>query len=599
MQHHLRLVRAVGVAAVAVTVLGACGGGGKGSTKTSSTPTVQSTNASGSNQSVAPAFNAATIGWVNKSDKQSSGTLQLLTSGDCDSWDPANTYYGFCWNMQRLISRTLIGFSSTPGSNNVGKLEPDLATGMGEHSADLTQWTYHLKKGLKYEDGSPITSKDIKHAIERLFATDVINGGPTSYYVAVIKHPDSYKGVFKSGDLSTITTPDDNTITFQLSVPYSDFDYLMAMAASTPVPAAKDTAAKYTLHPVASGPFKIDSYQPAKQITFSRNPNFDQASDPIAHPLVAKIVLTVDSDPSDIDRRLQAGTADARADLGVEAAFQDKIAKDPNLKKYTDDPVDGSTRYFAVFQTVKPLDNVHCRRAIFYAMNKRALKSARGGTYAGDIGHTMANPTVAGYDPNANPYPSGPSDTGDLVKAKDELKQCGQPNGFTIKEANTGKGVAVPVFNASQVALARVGIKVVSAIGDSSTYYSRFIGSPQNVLSQGLGLGQAGWGADFPTGYGFWNSIANGKDILPTGNTNYTSLNDPVVNGILDSVVKTPGRHEDDFKKLDAQVMQDAVMLPYLHEKTLYYRNPRMTNVRSNFSVAFGIYDFVNVGLSS
>src|SRR5437868_13905270 len=100
MQRHLRLVRAVGVAAVAVTVLGACGGGGKGGTKSSSSsPTGKSTNASGSNQNVAPAFNAATIGWVNKNDKQSSGTLQLLTIADCDSWDPANTYYGWCWNM--------------------------------------------------------------------------------------------------------------------------------------------------------------------------------------------------------------------------------------------------------------------------------------------------------------------------------------------------------------------------------------------------------------------------------------------------------------------------------------------------------------------
>ena len=63
------------------------------------------------------------------------------------------------------------------------------------------------------------------------------------------------------------------------------------------------------------------------------------------------------------------------------------------------------TRYFAVFPQVKPLDNVHCRRAIFYAMNKADLQRARGGTYGGDIANTMAQPTVPGHDNDGRPVP--------------------------------------------------------------------------------------------------------------------------------------------------------------------------------------------------
>ncbi len=77
---------------------------------------------------------------------------------------------------------------------------------------------------------------------------------------------------------------------------------------------------------------------------------------------------------------MQAGTADATADGGVQVPFQTKIATDPNLKKNADDPVSSYVRYFAVFPAVKPLDNVHCRRAIFYAINKSDLQRARGGT---------------------------------------------------------------------------------------------------------------------------------------------------------------------------------------------------------------------------
>lgn len=602
MARYSKVVTTAALAAVTATVLAACGSGAKGANNSASGV---STNASGSNKAVSAAFNAATIGIVNQSAK-TGGTLNLLANGDCDSWDPANTYYAWCFNMQRLFTRTLVGFTSDAGANNV-KITPDLAQGLGQHNADFTQWTYKLKSGVKWENGTPITSKDVAYGISRLLATDVLNGGPYSYFQNILVQPAGYAGVYKSGLLPSIQTPDDQTVTFNLSVPYADFDYLMTLPASAPVPNGVegglignpgDKADKYTLHPVSSGPFKIESYTQNQSITFVRNTNWDQATDTIRTPKADKIVLTIDSDPDDEDKKLQAGNADAEADGGVQATFQSQIATNPDLKKNADNPVTGFTRYLVIFQTVKPLDNVHCRRAIAYALNKSDLQRARGGSYGGDIAKTMTPPIIAGYDPNANPYPSGADNTGDLTKAKDELKQCGQPNGFTLKEAYVNKGRGTDIYNASQQALARVGITVQPAAGDQSTYYSKFIGSPQNIIDQGLGLGQAGWGADFPTGYGFWNSISNGKNILPTGNSNYASLNDPVVNQILVDVTKSSGTHSADFKKLDAQVMSDAVMIPYVYDKTLFYRNPQMTNVRVNFALG-GYYDFVNAGVSS
>ncbi|HEX8096165.1 ABC transporter substrate-binding protein, partial [Jatrophihabitans sp.] len=172
MQRNRKVAMAVGLTAAATMVMTACGSGGDnggGSNKTSG-PRSSASNANGSDQSLAAAFNAATIGFVNKSDK-TGGSLNLLATGDCDSWDPANTYYGWCWNMQRLFTRTLVGYSSKPGANNVA-IEPDLATGLGEHNADFTEWTYKLKPNIKWEDGSTVTSKQVKYGVERVFATD-------------------------------------------------------------------------------------------------------------------------------------------------------------------------------------------------------------------------------------------------------------------------------------------------------------------------------------------------------------------------------------------------------------------------------------------
>ncbi len=98
----------------------------------------------------------------------------------------------------------------------------------------------------------------------------------------------------------------------------------MAMAASAPVPYKTEggpgfTGATYTKHPLATGPFMIKSYTPNKSIIFVRNPYWSQTTDTIRHPLVNEVDLTVDTDPVDIDKKLQAGTADANASTSVQA----------------------------------------------------------------------------------------------------------------------------------------------------------------------------------------------------------------------------------------------------------------------------------------
>jgi len=543
----------------------------------------------------ASGFNAAVAGIVNPSTVQG-GTVKLLSATDCDSWDPQNTYYGWCWNMQRLFTRSLIGYEKVNGSKPV--LAPDLATDLGTHNADFTKWTYTLQKGLKFSNGAAITPMDVKYGVERLFAVDVINGGPASYFISTITHPADYLGPYKSGDLASIETTD-STITFNLSTSYSDFNYLMAMAASAPVPNKVEggpgfVGADYGKQPVSSGPFTLTKYVPTQSVTFVRNKFWKQSTDKIRKPLANEIDLTIDSDINDIDSKMAAGSADARAELNVGTTLQSKILTDPKFKVNADDPTTAFTRYLTVMPTV--ITNVYCRQAIFYATNKAELVQAFGGTSAGVVAGSMTPPTISGHSNTANMYTSGSDNTGDIAKAKAALVKCGQPDGFTTKMAySTPSQISPKVFASMQTALARVGIKITETTSASSSYYSSFIGSPANIVNQGIGIANAAWGADFPTGYGFWNSIANGSAILPQGNTNYPSLNDPVVNKILDAAPL--GKSTDaNFRALDDQVMKDAVYLPILFGKSLYYRNPRLTNVTADNALAFGIYDFVNVG---
>jgi peptide/nickel transport system substrate-binding protein len=575
-----RALAAIGLLAAGAIALSGC----SGSQKTGTT--------SHSNGAYGGAINAV----VNPSTKQG-GTLKLAADADCDSWDPQRTYYGWCWNMQRLFTRSLVGFSKVNGAKP--EVVGDLASGLGKHNANFTEWTYTLRPGLKFSTGKAITPQDVKYGVERMFATDVINGGPSSYYTSSIQHPKSYAGPYKSGDLSSIVTTS-NSITFKLVSSFADFDYLMALPAAAPVPYKVEggpsyKGANYTKKPVSSGPFVMTAYTPNKSVTFDRNKYWSKSTDPIRKPLAKSISLTINSSPADIDQKLKAGTYDAKMNIDIGSNLQTAVLTNSTLKKNADDAPTPFTRFFTVYQSVIP--NVHCRRAIFYAVDKSAVLQAYGGPVHGTIAGSMTPITIPGHSLSADPYPSTKG-KGDLAKAKQELQACGQPNGFSTKFAYSTPDEANPkVFQAVQASLAKIGIKVTATTNAASSYYTSFVGSPRNVKAQGIGISIYGWGSDFPTGYGFWQSIANGNAILQTGNSNQPSLNDPVVNKVLNDSLT--GKSTDaDFRKLDDKVMEDAVYLPIFFGKTLWYRNPRLTNITCDNALGFGAYDVVDVGVS-
>ncbi len=590
-----RLLRAAAACAVVALGAAACGGssgGGGGGTS----------GAGGGNNNAAkgasPDYNAAIGGVVNKGDKKG-GTLNFVASSDFDSLDPARTYYAYSWNFQRIYQRTLLMFNPAPGKAG-SDLLPDIGTGKGEVSDGGKTVKYTIQDGLKFEDGTPITTADMKYALERPFADDVINGGPT-YLKSLLVGGDKYKGPYKDkspGGLASIIA-EGNTLTFKLVKPFADFDYLMALPSSTPVPKAKDTGARYGFKPVASGPYKIEKYAPGKSLSLVRNDQWDPKTDPNRKALPDRIELTEGLQPDDMDARLTAGTADIEIEgTGVQPTAVAKILRDPMLKKNADNPSTGFTRYITIQQKVPPLDNVHCRRAVQYAADKVSLQLSRGGPVAGgDFAGQMLPPTLPAYE-KFDAYPSGPDEKGDLAKAKEELAMCGKPNGFSTKIATSNVPKGTKGAAALQQGLARVGIKTDIAAVDSSTYYSGFIGVPDNVHKRGLGLALAGWGPDFPTEFGFFSQIVDGRNIKSQGNSNYAELNDPAINMLIDQATSETdqAKRTDIWKQVDRKVMESADVMPFVADKALDYRNPRVSNVYINDS--FGQYDLVNMGVS-
>ena len=582
----------------------------KGTTSTpttGSTPSaVGSTTANGGTGNVTAEFNAATKGVVNASTK-TGGTLNYVASDDFDSLDGTRTYYAYSIDFQRYFTRTLMAYDAKPGIAGA-KAVPDLATSAGVVSNGGKTITYTLKDGIKFQDGTPITSKDIKYGIERDFAQDVLPGGPT-YNKDMLDEGQNYPGPYKDTDpnhlgLKSVLTPDDKTIVFNLANPYSDWDYIMTLPTAAPVEAKVDQdpatgGAKYASNVQSSGPYMIQSYQPNKSLVLVKNPNWDQSTDTIRHQLVDKITVTMGLDSDDMDKRMLSGQGDVEIEsTGVQSTAQTTILRDANLKKNADAPLTGFTRFFALDQNVPELSNVDCRKAIEYAANKVDLQTARGGaTGGGDIATTVAPPTLPGYQ-SFNDYPSGPDNTGDLTQAKAELAKCGKPTGFHTNIATTNKGKGPKVATALQAALARVGITADIQQFDSSNYYSTTIGTPSNVKAKDLGIQVVGWGADFPTGYGYFSAIADGRKILKDGgNSNWAEVNDPAINAALDDMTTTTdqAQKDKDTHIVDQALMDGAYYMPFTYDKALTYRNPRLTNVY--VTGAAGMYDFVSIGV--
>lgn len=585
---HQRTAAAVATAAALTVTLAACGGGGS----------TASSGSAGSAGAAKAEFNAG-VGKVFNPSTVKGGTIKFAHTGEFDSTDPADTYYGYSWNFVRLYGRSLVVFDSKPGAAGA-KLVPDLAESLGKASNGNKTWTYTLRKGVKFEDGTAVTSKDVKYAVERSLDKETFPNGPTYFndYLDLQGYTSPYKDT--SADklgLKAIETPDAQTIVFHLKTGFSGFDYFAQLPATIPVPQAKDTGTKYKEHPVSSGPYKFATYEAGKKFTLTRNEAWDQATDPVrkALPDGYDVQLNVNSD--DIDNRLISGDLDIAIEgIGVGASAQGRLLGSPDLKANADNATQARTWMTFLNGDVKPLDNIHCRKAVHYAASKAGYQKAYGGSTGGTVATNLMPPVIPGAT-SFDPYPDGADHTGDVAKAKEELAACGQPTGFSTNisyRAERPKEKATA--EALQESLARVGIKLTIKPYPQGDYFKLYAGKPAYAKANNLGLMISGWGADWPDGFGFLSQIVDSRVIRGAGNTNL-SVKDPAVDAAIDKALTETdaAAREKDWAAVDKAAMDSAYVMPGIWSKVLLFRSKRLTNVFVND--AFNMYDYEALGV--
>jgi peptide/nickel transport system substrate-binding protein len=497
--------------------------------------------------------------------------------------DPAQIYVSDEGSLSTLLFRRLTEYKRDAEGNYT--LVGDLATDSGQMSDDGKTWTYHLKDGIKFEDGSEITSKDVRHTFERMFA-DFITDGP--YYIqqwlADTTDATEWRELLKGGPYdgdhlpdSILETPDDKTVVFHFKKPVPDLPYALAMPGYGIVPDGKqDTKQKYDKDPVCSGPYKIAEFKPGKSMKLVRNTEWDPATDPSRHqyPKAFEIQFNVSFKAS--TQRLIADTGENKTAIsfnnGVDSGHMQQVRSNPEVKKRS---VAGYQSYVAVMDfNMKRLKDKKVRKAIAYALPAQSLITAFGGTAGGEIAGNYISPTLAGHK-DTDPFGKKKNPRGDIEKAKKLLKESGKVGKkltFAYQNSPEWSEYAVAVADT----LDKVGFNVQKKPLNADTYYDQ-IGKVDNDFD----IYHSSWGADWPSMSTVVPPVYDGRQIQD-GSPNYAHYNNPEINKEMDRVaqIQDPDKAAAAWMKLSDRILtEDVPGVPLMYYKQLQLHGSKIGGV--------------------
>ena len=563
MRRHRRRLALLGTSAVLVLTgaLAACSGA----------------NSTGSSAATVSGTTAASDG----------GTLTILDSDTsltldpAQSWSLAITTSGLTW---RRLTTWKIGPTGTP------EVVPDLATSGGTPSEGGRVWTYHLKSGIDFSDGEPITSYDVKYGIERTYAT-ALSGG-LNYQKPLIAGTAGYTGPFSGKQLSSIQTPNATTIVFHLNQPYGDWPWVVSTTSLAPVPAGKAPAATFGQHPITSGPYTVQSYTPGVSAVLVRNKYWTAASDPNRTAGPDKIVIELNQDPTVEAQTLIANGPNAQDAFGadfVPPAQLAQVENDQSARSRLVTSPASPLEYLAVNVQSPRLKNLKVREALEYAVNREAVIIASGGTVAAEPATTLITPGIAGrvaYDL----YPVGL--TGDPAKAKSLLAQAGV-QGLTLTLATGNDPISTAIAQAVQEAYKTAGINVVIKSLSSSAYTPLVTGNSAG----GYDLAVSSWQPDFPSAMDNIEPLFSSA-MIGNGNYNISRLADPTVDALITKAEGTIDATAAGaiWAQADKAILADAAVVPLVYNKNSFLRGSNVQNFYIGEFPAYPVYTAVTLG---
>lgn len=415
-----RLTAAVSVAIAAMVLLAACGTTAQASSKASA-------------GSVLPLLNAGAT--------QEYSTLDPYKSVGC------NALYCALF-MEHLL---------TIGAN--GKLEPLLASSWQE--TNPVTYVYHLRHGVRFWDGNEMTSADVVYSIENAMSP---GSAPAIYFDAV----------------KSVVAKDRYTVVITLNQPQATFKWQVAYEAPIFEKAYKLAHPNTFGNPgtliQATGPWKVDSFDPTRSLELSANPHWWGGKVPIKH-----ISFKLFSDEKSEALALRAGTID----IGFPNTDYDSF-KSLSGAKLATFPYN-YLFFFSMNTHLAPWSDVHVRRAVAYALNRTDIIDATGGSATAFPAYSdipaLDLDSLGSKSQVASVIDSLPQYRHNLDKAKQELAQSADPHGFSATiEVNSADTIDINATQVIAAELKKIGIDLTLKSVPSDQFFTDLDSHQQAVF---------------------------------------------------------------------------------------------------------------------
>lgn len=531
---------------------------------------------------------AGESGQASGGDSAAGGTVRMLQNSDFSYLDPARGFDGGVNAFYRLVYRGLTT-QAAGDSDDPNAIVPDLATSLGEVSEDGLVWTYTLKDGIKFDNGDPITSAEMKFGISRAWDPEIGIGSP--WLKQVIDAPEDYEGPYRSGDLPTIETPDEKTIVFHLKAPFPEFNAVLAQANAVPFPEGTGGGDEFLSDIVASGPYDLKSYTPGSSISLERNEHWDPETDDVRKAYPDAWEFEIGLDASTIDERMIAGQGtDVNAISGTVQASTLARLQDPRIAERVMEAPAYCTTYMSMNTTTEAFEDVRVRQAVNFAIDRSAIVNASGGTQLADPATAILPPAVSGHK-DYDLYP-GVDGKGDVDAARELLEEAGVGDGFEFTLDIRSQPKMQAQAEAIQQALEPLDITVNLNVIDTSTYYET-IGTPSQQNDAAI----TGWCPDWASSAStFIPPLFDGRNITEKGNANLAQIDDEALNTRMDEIMAMEDLEEANtaWGELDQQIMEQAPIAPLVLEKGIFLPGENITGYHPSTSLT----DLTIIGLA-
>jgi glutathione transport system substrate-binding protein len=468
----------------------------------------------------------ALVGWASgglgrvPAGAQGPRTVTVALYADAVTLDPEDTNDNLSFSIERMAYDGLLGF--TPDM----KIKPELATSW-EASKDARVFTFHLRRGVRFQDGTPFNAEAVKINFDR--ARD-----PTHK----LRRYSLYEMI------SSVDVVDEYTVRFTLRKPFGAMLYNFAHPASRIIsPAAIKRGESFIArNMVGTGPFKFVSWTPGQEIVLERNPEYWESGRPMVDRVVFKLV------PEDASRVAMLLSGEAQFVFPVPGVQVDAVSRAANVaiqKRWS------IYAYYVALNTQHvPFNNVAVRRALNYAVDKNALVRVILRGFGRPLDAPIT-PGVSGYSPvqpGGWPY--------DPAKAKALLTEAGFPRGFTSTMWLGNQTEITRLGEAIQQMLGKVGVTVRLEPMEAGTLSAvRFKPVGENQSQMNL----SGWSPS--TGDADWGlRPLFGSESWPPTLFNLAFYKNPKVDALLQDALSTAdqGRRNRDYAQAMRIIWDDA-----------------------------------------